>query len=188
MSQFELAQPGIERKAQDSADKFRVKIIALLPRLSVFAHCLTGNTEQTDNLVQETCVRALADKHQRQSGTNLTYWVFRIAHNVWFDRQRAKMFRSESVDIEVADHLAGSDVRPVTQSKIVLADLLRALNQLSPEHRVLIALVSVCGFNYTEAAKILSLPVRKVMSRLARGRLVLHDAINATIASKATQH
>jgi RNA polymerase sigma-70 factor (ECF subfamily) len=72
--------------------------------------------------------------------------------------------------------------------RLVLADLLRALDQLSPEHRALIALVSVCDLTYAEAAEILSLPVGTVMSRLARARLALHNAINAATASKATRH
>jgi Sigma-70, region 4 len=57
------------------------------------------------------------------------------------------------------------------------ADLLTALDQLSPEHRAMIALVCVCELTYTEAAKILSLPVGTVMRRLARVRLALHDAV-----------
>jgi RNA polymerase sigma-70 factor, ECF subfamily len=66
--------------------------------------------------------------------------------------------------------------------------LLKALDHLSPEHRVLIALVCVGGLTYTEAADILDLPLGTVMARLARGRLVLHDAVRAAIASRATRH
>jgi RNA polymerase sigma-70 factor (ECF subfamily) len=88
----------------------------------------------------------------------------------------------------MADHLVGGDGRAATEGGLVLADLLRALDQLSPEQRALIALVSVCGLTYAKAAEILSLPVGTVMSRLARARLALHNAINAATASKATRH
>ena len=57
MPQYELAQAGTEQKTEGGADCFREQIIALLPRLSVFAYCLTGNAEQRDDLVQETCTR-----------------------------------------------------------------------------------------------------------------------------------
>jgi hypothetical protein len=53
-------------------------------------------------------------------------------NNLWFDRTRAKKFRSEPVDIEVADFLAGSDGWAVAESKLALLDLLKALDQLSP--------------------------------------------------------
>ena len=195
MPQFELAQTrGTDQKAEGSADTFREQLIALLPRLSAFALCLTGNGEQRDDLVQETCARALAHKDQWQPGTHLNSWIFRIAQNLWFDRRRAK-FRSEPVDIvdvdivdiEGVDFPVSGDWSAVTESSLVLADLLKALDQLSPEHRTLIALVCVDGRTYTEAADILSLPVGTVMSRLARSRLALHDAVRAATASRATR-
>ena len=186
MPQFELAQAGTEQRSEGSADNFREQIIALLPRLSAFAHCLSGNAEQADDLVQEACARALAEKDQWRPGTHLSSWMFRIAQNLWFDRQRVKKFRSEPLDIEVVDHLVGCDGSAAAESRRL--DMLRALGQLSPERRVLIAIVSVCGFSYTEAAEILRLPVGTVMRRLARGRLALYDAFNAATASKRTRH
>ena len=187
MPQFELAQTGeTDLKAEGSADSFREQMIALLPRLSAFAHCLTGNAEQRDDLMQETCERALAHKDQWQPGTHLDCWIFRIAQDLWFDQNRAEKFRDKPVEMEMADDPVGSDGRAATERRLVLADLLRALDQLSPEHRALIALVSVCGLTYAKAAEILSLPVGTVMSRLARARLALNDAINAATASKAT--
>jgi len=138
--------------------------------------------------VQETCTRALAHKDQWQPGTHLNSWIFRIAQNLWFDRKRAKKFRSEPVDIEVADFLAGSDGWAVAESELAFPDLLKALDRLSPEHRVLIALVCVDGLTYTEAADILSLPIGTVLSRLARSRLALHDGVRAATASRATRH
>jgi RNA polymerase sigma-70 factor (ECF subfamily) len=111
--------------------------------------------------------------------------MLRIALNLWFDRRRAKGFGNEPMNIDCP---AGSDARAVMGNRLVLADLLTALDQLSPEHRALIALVSVCGLTYTEAAEIVSLPVGTVTRRLACGRLALHDAVYAATDSKATRH
>jgi RNA polymerase sigma-70 factor, ECF subfamily len=52
----------------------------------------------------------------------------------------------------------------------------------------MIALVCVDGLTYSKAAEILNLPVGTVMSRLARGRLALYDAVDAAATSKATRH
>jgi RNA polymerase sigma-70 factor, ECF subfamily len=172
-------------QAEDIMDEFREQMIAFLPRLSGFAYSLTGNTHQRDDLVQETCARALSHKDQWQPGTRLDSWMFRIAQNLWFDRKRAKKNRGEPVDIEMADNLVGSDGRAVTESRLALAEVLRALDQLSPEHRAVIALVCVEGLTYGQAADVLDLPVGTVMSRLARARLALHDAIYRD--SKATK-
>jgi RNA polymerase sigma-70 factor, ECF subfamily len=186
MQQLEPARVGTDQKGEGSAVVFRDQIIALLPRLSAFAHCLTGNAEQRDELVQVTCARAVAHEDQWQLGTHLHSRMFRTAQNLWFDQKRAKKFRGEPA--EVADHMVGSDGRAVMESRLALADLLRALDRLSPQHRALIALVCVCGLAYTEAAEIVSLPVGTVMSRLACARLALYDAIDGSNASTATQH
>ena len=142
MPQFELARAETEQTGNGGRGSFWEQLIALLPRLSVFALCLTGNSGQRDDLVRETCARALAHKEQWQPGAHLDAWMFRIAHNLWFDRMRAKGFRSEPRDI---DYSVGSDARAITASGFVLGDLLTALDRLSPEHRVMIALVCIDG-------------------------------------------
>ena len=71
MPQHELAQAGTERKAKARADGFREQIVTILPGLSAFAYCLTGNEEQRDDLVQEICAYALAHKDQWQPGMHL---------------------------------------------------------------------------------------------------------------------
>jgi RNA polymerase sigma-70 factor (ECF subfamily) len=128
-----------------------------------------ANAEQRDHLMQETCVRALAHKDQWQPATHLTCWIFRVAQNLWFDQNRAEKFRGKPVEMETADYLVGREESAVTERRLVLAELLRALDQLSPEHLALIGLVSVCGLTNAEAAEILSLPIRTVMRRVARG-------------------
>ena len=63
-------------------DDFRERMIAFLPRLSGFAYALTGNADQRDDLVQETCVRVLsANRDKWQPGARLDSWMFRIAQN-----------------------------------------------------------------------------------------------------------
>ena len=167
-------------------DDFREKMIAFLPRLSGFAYALTGNADQRDDLVQETCARALANRDKWQPGTRLDSWMFRIAQNLWLDRKRADRFRGEPVDVDAVDTLVGSDGRAVMENRLELAEVLRGLEQLSPEHRVLIALVCVDGLTYQEAADVLKVPVGTVMSRLARARLAIHDAINGAPAKATT--
>jgi len=168
-------------------DGFREQMIAFLPRLSAFALSLTGNADQRDDLVQETCTRALAHRDQWQSGTRLDSWMFRIAQNLWLDRKRAERYRGELVDIDMVGDLTDSDGRRITESRLARAQVLRGLDQLSPEHRVLIGLVCVDGMTYKEASEVLELPVGTVMSRLARARLALHDAINRTLVSRETR-
>jgi len=168
-------------------DSFREQMIAFLPRLSAFALSLTGNADQRDDLVQETCSRALARRDQWQPGTRLDSWMFRIAQNLWLDRKRAERSRGEPIDIDMVVDLTDSDGRTITENRLALGEVLRGLDQLSPEHRVLIGLVCVDGMTYKEAAEILEVPLGTVMSRLARARLALHDAIHQTLVPRETR-
>jgi RNA polymerase sigma-70 factor (ECF subfamily) len=162
-------------------------MIAFIPRLSAFALSLTGNADQRDDLVQETCARALAHRNQWQPGSRLDSWMYRIAQNLWLDRKRADRYRGEPIDIDTVGDLADSDGRRVTEGRLVLAEVLRGLAQLSPEHRVLIGLVCVDGMTYKEASEVLDLPVGTVMSRLARARVALHDAMNQKLVLRETR-
>ena len=168
-------------------DSFREQMIAFLPRLSAFALSLTGNADQRDDLVQETCSRALARRDQWQPGTRLDSWMFRIAQNLWLDRKRAERYQGEPINIDMVVDLADSDGRTITENRLALGEVLRGLDQLSPEHRLLIGLVCVDGMTYKEAAEILEVPLGTVMSRLARARLALHDAIHQTLVPRETR-
>lgn len=168
-------------------DDVRSSVIELLPRLRRFAYALTGSRDLADDLVQDTCERALARIEQWAPGTRLDSWMYRIAQNIWLDRGRARKVRGEVIDIHDVPDLSGVDGRDVTESRLTLEAVNREMRRLSPDQRVLIALVCVDGLTYQEAADTLELPIGTVMSRLARARKALDAAINGdAVAPLAT--
>lgn len=161
------------------ADEFRHQIVALLPRLRRFAYALTGDGDRGDDLVQDTCVRALSKLDQWQAGTRLDSWLYRIAQNLWFDRIRAGKVRGDQVDIDSVDNLPGDDGRSITEGRSTLNVVSRAIEQLPPDQKILVVLVCIDGLSYKEAADVLEIPIGTVMSRLARARRALHAATHA---------
>ena len=159
-------------------DDVRARMVEFLPRLRRFAYSLTGDRDNGDDLVQETCARALSRLDQWQPGTRLDSWMFRIAQNLWFDRVRAKKVRGEVVDIDTAHDLSDVDGRNVTESRLTLAAVNAGIAKLPPDQQVLIALVCVEGLSYREAAEVIEAPIGTVMSRLARARKSLHAVVN----------
>jgi RNA polymerase sigma-70 factor (ECF subfamily) len=153
-------------------------MVAVLPRLRRFAYALTGNAEQGDDLVQDACLRALSRIDQWQPGTRLDSWMYRIAQNIWLDRVRANKVRGEVVDVELAEAIAGSDGRAVTEGELTLQAVAAALARLPAEPRAVVALICVEGASYKEAAEIIGAPIGTVMSRLARARRALHAVLN----------
>lgn len=158
-------------------DEFRTRMVELLPRLRRFAVALTGDLDQADDLVQETCMRALSRVEQWQPGTRLDSWMYRIAQNLWLDRMRTKKTRGVQVDVEAAEAVAGPDGRTVVESRLTLAAVSNAMAHLPVEQRMLVALVCIDGLSYKEAAEITETPIGTVMSRLARARRDLHSQL-----------
>jgi RNA polymerase sigma-70 factor (ECF subfamily) len=156
-------------------------MVELLPRLRRFAYALTGNLDKADDLVQDTCARALANADQWQSGTRLDSWMYRIAQNLWFDRMRSQKVRGEVVEIDSALELVGSDGRDVTDSRLTLQVVAQSIAKLPADQQLVIAHVCIDGLSYKEAAEALDVPIGTVMSRLARARKALHEALKVTV-------
>lgn len=152
---------------------FEDELAALLPRLRRFAHALSRNPSDADDLAQATIERALKSKAQWQPGTKLDSWSYRIMRNLWIDTVRSRN-RKERVEApaEEGDSL-GEDPRPGIEAAIDLQRIMAAMERLPDEQREVVALILIEGFGYREAAEMLELPIGTVSSRLVRGRTAL---------------
>lgn len=157
------------------SDKIRAEMVAIVPRLRRFVFTLTGNLDDTDDIVQEACLRALARLDQWQSGTKLDSWMYRIAQNIWIDRGRATKVRGEPIELADDHQLYSIDGRKVMDTRLTLRDAMEGISHLPAEQRILIALICVNGCSYKEAAHISKIPIGTIMSRLARARTALHE-------------
>jgi RNA polymerase sigma-70 factor, ECF subfamily len=169
-------------------DEFRTRIVEVLPRLRRFAHALTKDRDRGDDLVQETCMRALSRIDQFEAGTKLDSWMYRIAQNIWFDQVRSSKARGTVVELDDGvdaavdtSILSGpvTDGRRVVEGRLTLDAVNRAMAKLPSDLQVLVALVCVDGRSYQEAAEITESPIGTVMSRLARARRMLHEALGS---------
>lgn len=150
----------------------RAQMIAHLPRLRSFARGLCGQHALADDLVQITVEKALRNLDRFDPGTRMDSWLFRILRNSFIDHVRARR-ETDSLDADDAAPLIGQDGREITETRLHLADVRRAIARLPEEQRVVLMLVCVEGMRYREAALALDLPQGTVMSRLARARMAL---------------
>lgn len=72
--------------SEDEKDQFTESLLQHLDALYSVAWWLTHHREEIQDLVQETCLRALWSAHQFQPGTNLKAWLFSILKHEWFRR------------------------------------------------------------------------------------------------------
>jgi RNA polymerase sigma-70 factor, ECF subfamily len=159
-------------------DEVRLRLVEYLPRLRRFAYALTGNSDLGDDLVQETCARALSRAELWRPGTKLDSWLFRIAQNLWLDRVRSIKTRGETTDIDSVPDLVECDGRDITENRLTLNEVQSRLMRLAPEQRLVVGLVCVEGLSYKEAADVLDVPIGTVMSRLARARRHLYESLH----------
>lgn len=155
-------------------ETLKKEMIGLLPRLRRFARGLSKDPELADDLVQDACERALERLDQVRENTRIDSWMYRIVYTRWIDRLRRQKTRKAHL-ILMTD--ANKQTRPDStsaDSRLHAAlDIRTALNALPEVHRAAIVLVVVEGYGYSEAAKILDLPVGTVASRVARARGML---------------
>ena len=148
-----------------------------LPRLRRFAHALSRNRADADDLTQATLERALVARAQWQPGTRLDSWLYRIMRNQWIDAARSRARKAKLEAPPEAAVSVGVDPRPGIEASLDLERVMAAMGRLPDEQREVVALILVEGFGYREAAELLGLPIGTVSSRLVRGRTTLLEMV-----------
>lgn len=173
-----VEQPAIPYTLQTmNVADFKTELVSLLPRLRRFAVGLTGNVDKADELVQAGCLKALERSAQWQPGTSLASWMFRILQTTWIDERRTLERRNTVADTDAIERYSGDDDASRHAARDTLRDVEREIASLPEDQRAVLLLVCVEGLSYKEAAEVLGLPIGTVMSRLARARGRLADAL-----------
>ena len=130
-----------------------------------------------EDLFQETFLgvfRALP-RFSAQGPARLSTWILAIATRVGLYRRRG--LRRESPGQPSADPGdGGAQARGIEEQAMVPA-LVRALAELSPEHRAIFVLRAFHELDYEEIARALEIEVGTVRSRLHRARETLRRAL-----------
>lgn len=152
-------------------DDFEGALASLLPRLRRFAHGLTRDAADADDLTQAAAERALRSRDQWQPGTRLDAWLYRITRNLWIDTARSRQRRDKVLAPAELGETIGAPGD--AEANIELHYLMRAMDRLPDDQREAVALVMIEGLAYREAADVLEVPIGTLTSRLVRGRQAL---------------
>jgi RNA polymerase sigma-70 factor (ECF subfamily) len=141
-----------------------------------YAAVLCRNRTEAEDLVQETCLRALRAMDRLRPDSNVKGWLFTILRNLWFNQLRQWRRAPELVELEssgtgrisVAD--TGKDPHAIYVNNIEQEQVRNAIQQLSVGHREIIILREYEELSYQEIATVLGCPLGTVMSRLASAR------------------
>ena len=145
-----------------------------------FAHWLTRDTHEAEDLVQDAYVRALKGFSTFQPGTNFKGWMFRILRNTFLSARMGSKATHVSLDDE--DEEIELPAMTGTPESSLLGERTRqqiqsALERLPNNFKEVILLCDVEEMKYQEIAELLEIPLGTVMSRIARGRKLLRGML-----------
>lgn len=161
----------------EDPDGSRMKedILSTVPALRAFAMSLAGNPDRADDLVQETLLKAWANRDSFTPGTNVSAWLFTILRNVFYSEHRKRRREVEDADGQMAARLA---THPSQDGHMDLVDFRAALQQLLPDQREALILIGGSGLSYEEAAQICGCAVGTIKSRVNRARNRLAELLS----------
>ncbi|MCJ2012806.1 sigma-70 family RNA polymerase sigma factor [Methylobacterium sp. J-076] len=154
--------------------EMRELLLGSIPALRAFAFSLTYDLDRSDDLVQDTLVRAWTKAESFRRGTNLTAWLFTILRNLFYSEQRKRKREVEDADGVHAGRLASL---PEQEVRMEMAQFQDALNLLPQAQREALILVGAQSFTYEEAAEICGVAVGTIKSRVSRARVRLIESL-----------
>jgi len=170
-----------------STSLFEREALPQLPALRHYAEALTRDRERSDDLVQETMLKALRYFGTYKAGTNCRAWLFQICKHSFINEYRRKQYQPIPLDfqaegrrtaeLEGEEHSihASLDDRSASQDdrKLLGDEVSGALHALPPEYQTVLLLKDVEGCTYEEIALFMRVPVGTIRSRIHRARKLL---------------
>jgi RNA polymerase sigma-70 factor, ECF subfamily len=174
---------------EDPRSRFDNVVVPHLADAFALARWLAGNRTDAEDIVQEACLRAFKSIDGYHGG-NARAWLLTIVRRTaysWLEKHRSLKivatedlkFRERAVAEQGADmNILGAatpEAQLIANADAALLEL--AITQLPIEFRETLVLRDIQGLGYREIAEVTATPIGTVMSRLARARRKLIDAV-----------
>ena len=135
--------------------------------VTAYARAVASDRWTAEDAVQETFLRAWKYLDSFRGQGSFEGWLIRICRNCIIDLVTK---RPLPIDEELPDHPSPADTSN---------DVYDLVERLPVEHREVVALCGLLGFDYASTAEILGVPVGTVRSRLHRARAILERQLGA---------
>lgn len=144
-----------------------------------YAYQLTRNVEDTNDLVQDTMLKAITYQDKFTDGTNLKGWLYTIMKNTFINNYRRMMKRNTFIDQTDNDYYLDSvahSVKNDADSRFMMRDIEAAIDKLPASLKKPFTM-NTRGFKYHEIAEILHIPIGTVKTRIFVARRQLRDEL-----------
>ena len=169
-----------------SYEAFEKEIVPHKDALYNFALKLTGNSEDSDDLLQETLLRAFRFFDQFEQGTNAKAWLFRIMKNSFINDYRKMSREPNKVDYDdiqnfyenIKEHeVEVQHLEEDAFSSSMDDEITEAISGLPIDFQTVVILTDIEGYTYEEVAEFIDAPVGTVRSRLHRARKMMYSKL-----------
>ena len=171
-------------------DAFNRLVIEYQSRAYNLAYRFMSDPASAADVTQDAFISAFRGLGKFRGGS-FRSWLLRIVVNGCYDELRRRKRRPASSLDEFSDdgdrllvetgasfsHESKKPEQEVERSELRAA-IEQCFDELPPDFKAVAVLVDVQGFNYKEAARVISKPVGTVKSRLARARARLRECLN----------
>lgn len=134
------------------------------PIRAFFLRQTLGDAQLSDDLAQDTFIKAYTHITSFRGMAGFSTWLYRIAYNVWYDYHR-----SHKITMDMDTPSVTSKNAENSQEGLRM-DLRKALQVLSENERTCITLQLTDGFAIDKIAEITGLAAGTVKSHLSRGK------------------
>ena len=132
-----------------------------------FLNQTMGDEQLSDDLAQDTFIKAYTNITKFRGMSSFSTWLFRIAYNVHYDYRRSEKLNAKSEDLDSKKVVNSSFCTLHSSLKM---DLYQALAQLKEEERTCITLQLIDGQPIDKISDITGIPQNTVKSHLKRGK------------------
>jgi RNA polymerase sigma-70 factor, ECF subfamily len=166
---------------------FEELAMPLFDQLYNFAHWLTQNREEAEDLVQETFMKALRGFSSFQPGTNFRAWLYRILRNTFLTSRSGLQVTMTTPMEQESDSVVSNAPTPelLLLERADQEAVRSAIASLPVHSREIVLLCDMEEMSYQEIADTLGIPMGTVMSRLSRARKALRERLSAKTKNAA---
>ena len=151
-----------------------------------YALKIAGNSDDAQDLVQETYYKAYRHFDKFQSGTNSKAWMFMILKNSFINDYRKSKREPYKLDYEQiqnfyenvkSDRSITNNLDKEYYNSLLDDELTEAIDILPAKMREVFLLCDLEGYSYEETAELVGCPIGTVRSRLHRARHILQEKL-----------
>lgn len=159
--------------------QFNNTLLSHKNNLRYYALSLTSNAEKSEDLLQETMLKALTYRDKFKENTNFKAWIYTIMRNTFINNYRRNVKRKNTFDFINNDknlERSLNRVYPSPESIYNSKEIRASIESLEDAYRIPFNMF-VEGYKYKEIAKELKLPLGTVKSRIFFTRKKLEQSL-----------